>query len=345
VPPVSSWPSTSTGPPSLAGLGYEGSTFDPQVEQVLSYLSSATSMQKGTPTTPVPLLRTRILSQAKPSVASGIPTTKTALPRTRLSSLAKPFVPGGNETASSAHGWGQCENNGTSAATYSERVQEVLYLHVAIAESVNSAVYDESLQEEVYLKARVPSRTPSPVRLHWASPPVNPEARGLPTGQSQSCCFATHGLAKSSAVTGAVGRQQEQEAHQKGQQQQDGSLPVRRTCIHYENLQEASTTDRAARKRSASAPSVLVTRWLQLSEKAGAHLRGQCRPCAYFFYKDDGCRQAADCKFCHICPHGEIKQRKKEKREHKRLFKAQALETLIADENIDPLPASTRARG
>lgn len=44
-----------------------------------------------------------------------------------------------------------------------------------------------------------------------------------------------------------------------------------------------------------------------------AHLRGQCKPCSYFWYKEDGCRNKDDCAFCHICEKGESKKRKKER--------------------------------
>jgi hypothetical protein len=43
------------------------------------------------------------------------------------------------------------------------------------------------------------------------------------------------------------------------------------------------------------------------------HKQGTCKPCAYFLYKADGCRNENDCEFCHLCRRGEIKKRKKEK--------------------------------
>jgi len=43
------------------------------------------------------------------------------------------------------------------------------------------------------------------------------------------------------------------------------------------------------------------------------HLTRDCTPCNYFYYKVDGCRQGSDCQFCHLCPKGEIKKRKKER--------------------------------
>lgn len=44
-----------------------------------------------------------------------------------------------------------------------------------------------------------------------------------------------------------------------------------------------------------------------------AHMRKECTPCNYFYYKADGCRQGGECQFCHLCPKGEIKKRKKER--------------------------------
>jgi len=43
------------------------------------------------------------------------------------------------------------------------------------------------------------------------------------------------------------------------------------------------------------------------------HISGKCTPCNYFWYKVDGCRMGSECTFCHICPKGEIKKRKKDK--------------------------------
>jgi len=43
------------------------------------------------------------------------------------------------------------------------------------------------------------------------------------------------------------------------------------------------------------------------------HIKGDCRPCAYFLMKVDGCRAGGDCHFCHLCPVGAIKKKKKEK--------------------------------
>jgi len=45
------------------------------------------------------------------------------------------------------------------------------------------------------------------------------------------------------------------------------------------------------------------------------HAEGKCKPCAWIHKDADGCRNGAKCNYCHICPPGEIKKRKKEKYE------------------------------
>lgn len=42
------------------------------------------------------------------------------------------------------------------------------------------------------------------------------------------------------------------------------------------------------------------------------HAKGECQPCAWF-YKPRGCQNGLDCSYCHLCPDGELKARKKTK--------------------------------
>jgi len=49
------------------------------------------------------------------------------------------------------------------------------------------------------------------------------------------------------------------------------------------------------------------------------HSTGQCRPCAWF-YKPVGCQGDSDCGFCHLCPEGALKAKKKMKLAKKRLI-------------------------
>lgn len=48
------------------------------------------------------------------------------------------------------------------------------------------------------------------------------------------------------------------------------------------------------------------------SEGSRCHHEGQCRPCA-FYYDPKGCGNGDKCTYCHLCPEGERKRRKKDK--------------------------------
>merc|ERR1740117_2242816 len=63
------------------------------------------------------------------------------------------------------------------------------------------------------------------------------------------------------------------------------------------------------------------------------HYRGECKPCAYFLYKPDGCRQADNCTFCHLCKRGDIKKRKQEK---KKALRQDAADSVVnGDDGLD----------
>jgi len=72
----------------------------------------------------------------------------------------------------------------------------------------------------------------------------------------------------------------------------------------------ASSTAPAATGASAIVP--LSIRQPQPSEGAALHGTGQCRPCAWY-WKPQGCANAVECRHCHMCPEGELKNRKKDK--------------------------------
>eukprot|EP00930_Biecheleria_cincta_P063660 TRINITY_DN49197_c0_g1_i1.p1 TRINITY_DN49197_c0_g1~~TRINITY_DN49197_c0_g1_i1.p1 ORF type:complete len:342 (-),score=58.80 TRINITY_DN49197_c0_g1_i1:504-1529(-) len=48
------------------------------------------------------------------------------------------------------------------------------------------------------------------------------------------------------------------------------------------------------------------------SKGSVTHGTGKCRPCAWF-WKPQGCQNDLDCGYCHLCPEGELKIRKKSK--------------------------------
>eukprot|EP00930_Biecheleria_cincta_P021303 TRINITY_DN15827_c0_g1_i1.p1 TRINITY_DN15827_c0_g1~~TRINITY_DN15827_c0_g1_i1.p1 ORF type:complete len:224 (-),score=45.90 TRINITY_DN15827_c0_g1_i1:611-1282(-) len=47
------------------------------------------------------------------------------------------------------------------------------------------------------------------------------------------------------------------------------------------------------------------------ADKFLAHRLGRCRPCSYYWLKDDGCRMGDACTFCHICTAEEVKGKKR----------------------------------
>lgn len=48
------------------------------------------------------------------------------------------------------------------------------------------------------------------------------------------------------------------------------------------------------------------------SQGSAMHGTGNCRPCAWF-WKPGSCLNAENCDYCHLCPEGELKARKKSK--------------------------------
>merc|ERR1740139_402354 len=46
-----------------------------------------------------------------------------------------------------------------------------------------------------------------------------------------------------------------------------------------------------------------------------AHLDDTCKPCAYFYKQEDGCRNGYNCKFCHLCPKNELRMRRRTRKQ------------------------------
>lgn len=68
----------------------------------------------------------------------------------------------------------------------------------------------------------------------------------------------------------------------------------------------------AAARAAPRAPPGLAPPLGSPSHGSVLHLRGACRPCAWF-WKQGGCQNGRDCQHCHLCPQGEVKLRKKVK--------------------------------
>jgi len=70
-----------------------------------------------------------------------------------------------------------------------------------------------------------------------------------------------------------------------------------------------------------------------VSAGSDLHGTGHCRPCAWL-YKPDGCKNGAECHYCHSCPEGEIKTRKKSKVEAMRSRKDSNAESISSQEPL-----------
>lgn len=86
------------------------------------------------------------------------------------------------------------------------------------------------------------------------------------------------------------------------------SLPVRNTFIHIGCKEEVQ-------REWSSCPGMIMAKEFHTKYPAmeQAHTKGDCRPCAYFLSKGDGCRWGGECRFCHLCPPGALKKKKKDK--------------------------------
>ncbi|CAK0810343.1 unnamed protein product [Prorocentrum cordatum] len=94
-------------------------------------------------------------------------------------------------------------------------------------------------------------------------------------------------------------------------------MPVRHTFIHFDDAcSRGMLKARTSASRNSSAPATIERVEFRLKYPAmeDAHIRGECKPCAYFLYKADGCRHGNQCNFCHLCTEGERKRRRKAKR-------------------------------
>jgi len=88
-------------------------------------------------------------------------------------------------------------------------------------------------------------------------------------------------------------------------------LPVKHTFIHFSE----SDGPEDAGLQWSSAPAIMMNseHHTKYPGMEAAHIRGECQPCYYNLRKSDGCRNGADCEFCHLCPAGSVQKKRKEK--------------------------------
>lgn len=88
-------------------------------------------------------------------------------------------------------------------------------------------------------------------------------------------------------------------------------IPVKLTFVHFE-IDDDDDMFEATKRRCVSAPEVLMVAEFKTKNQIlleALHFRGECRPCLYYYKKEDRCRLGADCTRCHICTPGEVKVR------------------------------------
>lgn len=92
--------------------------------------------------------------------------------------------------------------------------------------------------------------------------------------------------------------------------QQNTATEMPQPCGQWQmnNIEETSTS---ADSDGPASPRTDPTTGPQ-SKKLAEHGSGLCRPCAWY-WRPQGCKNGSSCGYCHLCPEGELKSRKKNK--------------------------------
>ena len=105
-----------------------------------------------------------------------------------------------------------------------------------------------------------------------------------------------------------------------------------------------------AGERSASKESMDSTPMeaSMLERNLRLHQLGNCKPCSYYYFKDDGCRNGDSCEFCHFCSPAAVKENKRrlkrDARRERRQAHLEAAREAAQDKAPDLRRASSRAR-
>lgn len=157
--------------------------------------------------------------------------------------------------------------------------------------------------------SRMPSRTPSPVsrqEMQLYAPTLcagsdDNASRHLKSEQSPSV-----GNSFMPALAEARSNELEENQLASCSTSPRSSLTIKNTFFD-DYCDDEAAGQQASLKRCSSAPG-------SLDRLAGSqHDSSACKPCAYFFGKEDGCRWGDTCRFCHLCPPGMLKLKKKKK--------------------------------
>jgi len=99
-------------------------------------------------------------------------------------------------------------------------------------------------------------------------------------------------------------------------------LPLKNTFVHFDVLDDvfSDSSPMMPLRQEKTCPdlvqkSLFRTKSAEKREekqmKLDLHKLGECRPCAYYAFKKDGCRLGDDCEFCHLCDRAEIRRWKR----------------------------------
>mmetsp|Transcript_29154 Transcript_29154/g.65793 ORF Transcript_29154/g.65793 Transcript_29154/m.65793 type:complete len:302 (-) Transcript_29154:61-966(-) len=163
--------------------------------------------------------------------------------------------------------------------------------------------YSEQLQESIYSREAIEE---APLIEHPSdqrAPTEGTDDRSSASSSKPPHHSSSSQLEDSSAASGS--RRVTQWAERRPPQD-SLHFPVKHTFIHYDAPCSIRT--------SLSSPALLMGAPFILKRPCAterAHSLSNCRPCAYFILKEDGCRKGAECSFCHTCTVRDIRRRKK----------------------------------
>lgn len=260
-------------------------------------------------------------SEASPSTGSSATTSASEVParRTPLSAKARPFR--SSSFASVEDG----EMGRNPYGTYNPELQDYVYLNMGmppVDETSGGATFSHEGSRDEGQAGPAPVQ---PMFLLLSTPSSSSTAAVDILNVQHERFFSRDALQRGSASADlrpfksprqrafpdASTQQNNEELRSRSSS--DLFVPVKRTFIHYDTDELEDDFGLGEHTlRSKSAPARLLSR--QVGRVTEEHKAGTCKPCAYFFAKADGCRLHNSCNFCHLCPPGEIKKRKKLKK-------------------------------
>jgi len=225
------------------------------------------------------------------------------LARTPLSTRAKPFTPKADTLQAPAQlvGWVPVYLTSTLQATVASDCMQNTFskqqsMKPDVQEMVPESMKPEMPRGRIRTKenaGRIPSRTPSPSGWSMCLSEGSTTAESLLTPEGSVTCTSASDLNEYSEDSNDC-----------------PDYVVKNTFIEFKTTGD-DDGEKSKLSRSLSAPDILLACAFTVMTMSELHELGKCRPCAYFYGKADGCRQGSECRCCHMCLPGELKNRKK----------------------------------